>query len=65
MDPRDHLKAYVVRKGGARAAAEAIGIPSQTLRGVLNGWRGVSRQQAQDWYARSPWGRAQGATLGR
>lgn len=49
MEPRDHLRAFVKRKGGTAAAAAAIGIPQATLYGVLNGWRGVSRQQASDW----------------
>lgn len=49
MEPRDHLRAFVKRKGGATAAASAIGIPTATLYSVLNGWRGVSRQQATDW----------------
>lgn len=49
MEPRDHLKAFVIAKGGVAAAAAAIGAPAATLYSVLNGWRGVSRQQASQW----------------
>ena len=49
MEPRDHLRTYVKRKGGTTAAAASIGIPTATLYGVLNGWRGVSRRQATEW----------------
>lgn len=64
MDPRDHLRIFVAQCGGSAAdeagrrraissAAARLGIPVQTLRGVLNGWRGVSRKQAIAWASAS------------
>lgn len=47
MDPRDTLKAYVVAQGGLPEAAKKLGMPYQTLRGIVSGWRGVSRNQAR------------------
>jgi hypothetical protein len=53
MDPRSHLEAYVVRHGGKTLAAQKLGIPLSTLYSVLNGWRGVSPKQAENWAVRS------------
>lgn len=47
MDPRDHLKAYVASQGGLPDAAKKLRMPYQTLRGIVAGWRGVSRKQAR------------------
>lgn len=49
MDPRAHLRAYVTKQGGIPKAAKALGVPYQTLRSVVKGWRGVSQDQAEAW----------------
>lgn len=51
MDPRQHLEAAVEKHGGVAPAARAWGIPYPSLRGVVSGWRGVSRKQAAKWAA--------------
>lgn len=47
MDPRAHLTAYIERKGGVAAAARALGVPYQSLRGIAAGWRGISAGYAE------------------
>lgn len=51
MDGRQHLEAAIARHGTTADAARAWGIPYQSLRGVVSGWRGVSRAQAAKWAA--------------
>lgn len=49
MDPRVHLQAYITKHGGIPKAAKTLGVPYQTLRSVVKGWRGVSQDQAEAW----------------
>lgn len=46
MTPRDHLQKFIDAQGGIPAAAKALGMPYQTLRGIAKGWRGISHRQA-------------------
>lgn len=53
MDARQHLEAAVEKNGGIASAARKWGIPYQSLRGVVSGWRGVGRRTAATWAAKS------------
>lgn len=53
MDGRHHLEAAIAQHGTIADAARAWGLPYQSLRGVVSGWRGVSRAQAAKWAAAS------------
>lgn len=47
MTPRELLDQFIERKGGLGAAARALGVPYQSLRGIAKGWRGVSPDYAR------------------
>lgn len=47
MTPREHLLQFVESAGGRVPAAASLGIPYPTLCSICNGYRGVSRDQAE------------------
>lgn len=47
MTPREHLLQFVEDAGGRVSAATSLGIPYSTLCSICNGFRGVSRDQAE------------------
>lgn len=47
MTPRELLDQFIESKGGIAAAARALDVPYQSLRGIAKGWRGVSRDYAE------------------
>jgi hypothetical protein len=47
MSPREHLLKFVEEAGGRVAAASSLDIPYPTLCSICNGFRGVSRDQAE------------------
>lgn len=53
MDHRKKLRAYIADSGGIKPVSWILGAAEQTLRGILNGWRGVSKSQAEKWEKRS------------
>lgn len=53
MDGRQHLEAAIGKHGNVARAAIAWNITPSTLYAVTRGWRGVSRQTAAEWAAKS------------
>ncbi len=51
MDPREKLRQYIASAGGYVKASDIRDCAEITLRSVMNGWRGVSKNRAAMWQA--------------
>ena len=54
MDARVYWNAYVERTGGAKAVAEKLDTPIQTIYSITNGHRGIGHKLAERFVARDP-----------